>query len=69
MQLGINDIEANIEQETRVMDLKVEQKLKEATELAELAKGMEQRQLTFDDDMETRRALLDSYLANAKCLK
>jgi len=34
MQLGINDIEASIEEETKIMDRKVDQKLREATELA-----------------------------------
>ena len=69
MQLGINDIEASIEEETKIMDRKVDQKLREATELAQLAKGIEQKQLTFQDDMESRRVLLDSYLTSAKCLK
>ena len=67
--MNINELECNIEAETSIMDKKVEQKTQEAKELSELGKSMEERQLTFDDEIEGRRAALDSFLMSVSSLK
>lgn len=51
------------------MDAKFNQKMNEANELSELAKNIEQKQITFEDEIEARRAVLDSFLLNANSLK
>lgn len=51
IQLTISDIEASIENETKCMDAKYDEKMAEAQQLAELAKNIEKRQITFDDEI------------------
>lgn len=67
--MTIDDIEASIDSENKCMEDKYEQKMGEAQELADLAKNIELRQTTFDDEIETRRVALDSFLLNASSVK
>ena len=69
MLLTINDIESNIQVEIANMDRKVEEKLKEAGELADIAKNIESKQGGFEDEIESRKVALDSFLICSKELK
>ena len=69
MLLTINDIESNIQVQITNMDRKVEEKLKEAGELADIAKNIESKQGGFEDEIESRKVALDSFLICSKELK
>ena len=69
MQLNANEIETSIQQQTDAMESKLQQQLTEAAALADIAKNIEHKQLTFEDEMESRRTALDTFLLSTRNLK
>ncbi len=51
------------------MNAKIEKKLGQAIEIASLAKNFEEKLTTFDDQLENRRVVFDSFTQNGKLLK
>ena len=68
MQLNISDIESHIEAETTLMEKKVKAKMVEAQELADLVRGIEQKQ-AFEEQVKDRRDALENLLQSTKELK
>ena len=66
---GVEKMQKLVEEQTVSMDKKVNQKLKEAEELADIARDFEERQGGFEEEMEARKVALDNFVQCANLLK
>lgn len=69
MVLTLNNLENDIKEENQKMELKINQKMKEAEELTLLGKEIQQKQTNFEENMELKKVILDNFIHNAKMLK